>query len=427
MSGDRYGQEVTVLLVADRPCDAERVELLLSEARGAMAVHTGMFTVTRVGRLAAALELLGQEQFDVVLTDLRLADSEGLPTLSNVRAAAPDVPVVVLTDVDDDGLALAAIQQGAQDYLVKDRLDGRLLRRVIRHAIHRKRAEVEILTRARQLEANRARIEQQAAELRDRADELDRINRELDDFAYIASHDLKEPLRGISGYCQILREDYQERLDDEGRRRLDALIEMCSRLGGLIESLLTYSRAGKVRPAETGIDLNRVLHRTLESLRPAIDERGASVQVVDRLPRVNGDAALVDMVLANLISNGLKFNRSERPEVEIGCLVGDPPTIYVRDNGIGIAAKHHEAIFAIFRRLHNRNEYEGSGAGLTIVRKIVESHGGRVWLESEPGRGSTFFFTLAPCGEAPAARPSAKPPHWLERSDRRAKVKGRQW
>jgi len=116
-------------------------------------------------------------------------------------------------------------------------------------------------------------------------------------------------------------------------------------------------------------------------------------------------------VLANLVANAVKFNESSRPEVEIGALAGRPPVIYVRDNGIGIECQHHEAIFDIFRRLHSRTKYEGSGAGLTIVRKIVKAHGGRVWLDSEPGRGSTFYFTLAPDGEPTGTQA----PHWIVR------------
>jgi light-regulated signal transduction histidine kinase (bacteriophytochrome) len=145
------------------------------------------------------------------------------------------------------------------------------------------------------------------------------------------------------------------------------------------------------------------------------------VRVVDPLPVVQGDALLIGKVLANLISNGLKFNQSEIPQVEIGALAGNPPVIYVRDNGIGIPKQYHDEIFTIFRRLHGRARYEGSGAGLTIVRKIVESHGGRVWLESEPGRGTTFFFTLGPArGEATPAKPPTQPPHWATRPSHRA-------
>ncbi len=415
-------EKVRVLLVEDNPIDARKVREVLSEARGALDVRHGLFTITRVERLAPALELLGTEQFGVVLLDLRLPDSDGLETLTRVRAAALDVPIVVLAGVDDDRLALAAIQRGAQDFLAKEHLKSSLLGRTIRHAIERKRAEVQLRRHAREVEDARACIEEQAQELQQRTEQLDRINRELDDFAYIASHDLKEPLRGISSYCEILLEDYGLKLDADGQHKLHSLVTMCNRLETLISDLLTYCRVGGATPAETGIDLHPIIEEVLDTLRPAIDHLDATVRVVDRLPKVTGDPMLIGMVLSNLISNGLKFNNDEKPLLEIGCKPTSPATIFVRDNGIGIDPEHHKAIFTIFRRLHTRKKYEGSGAGLTIVRKIVESHGGRVWLESNEGTGSTFYFTLEPAAEVatePATEPvgplesAKKGPHWM--------------
>lgn len=394
-------ENVRVLLVEDNPIDARTVREVLSEARGAMDVRHGLFTVTRVERLEPALELLVAERFGVVLLDLRLPDSDGLETLAQIRSAAGNTPIVVLAGVDDDRLALAAIQQGAQDFLAKGRLESSLLRRTIRHAVERKRGEVQLRRHTREVELAHAHIEKQAQELKRRTEQLDRINRELDDFAYIASHDLKEPLRGISAYCEMLLEDYGLKLDDGGQHKLETLVNLCNRLETLISDLLTYCRVGGPTPAETGIDLNAVTDEVLDTLRPAIDYRNATVRVVDHLPTVTGDPTLIGMAISNLVSNGIKFNDNDRPVVEIGCLPTSPPTIFVRDDGIGIAEKHHEAIFTIFRRLHTRKEYDGSGAGLTIVRKIVESHGGRVWLESERGSGSTLYLTLEP-SEAPS-------------------------
>lgn len=409
-------EQFRVLLVEDSATDAQMVRHALSETRGAMAVRRGLFALTRVDHLTPALRLLARRDFAVVLLDLGLPDSTGLETLAAVRAAASDVPVVVLAGLDDDGLALTAIQRGAQDYLTKDRLDGCLLRRTLRHAIERKRAEVQLLQHARRIENAHQRIQRQAQQLEIRAEQLDRINRELDDFTYIASHDLKEPLRGIRAYCEILLEDYHDKLDVPGQQRLATLVDLCDRLETLIGDLLTYCRVGGARPADTGIDLHAVVDEVLDTLRTAIDRRGASVRVVGRLPKVTGDATLLGIALGNLISNGLKFNDRAQPQLEIGCLPTDPPTFYVRDDGIGIEPRHHEAIFTIFRRLHGRKKYEGTGAGLTIVQKIVQSHGGRIWVESELGAGSTFFFTLAADVEKPAGKPPTRPPHWVKRT-----------
>lgn len=259
---------------------------------------------------------------------------------------------------------------------------------IVRDITDRKQAEEQTRVHLERLEAATAELEAKAAELA-------RANQELDDFTYVASHDLKEPLRGISSYCGILLEEYQDQLDDNGRRMMSTLVALCQRLERLIDDLLTYSRLGRA-PELAPVDLDEVLDAVLETLGPAIDGRGGVVRRTGRLPAALADATTIALVLQNLISNGLKFNESQPPEVEIGCTEGEMLTIYVRDNGIGIDPRRHEAVFAMFRRLHGRQKYEGTGAGLTIVRKIVEAHGGRVWLESSPGCGSTFSFTLAP-------------------------------
>jgi len=245
---------------------------------------------------------------------------------------------------------------------------------------------------------------------------------DLEDFAYLASHDLKEPLRGISAYCEILLEDLDGKLDADARRRLRTMLGMCNRLDTMIDNLLAYWRLGHVPPAKTEVDLNRVVHDALRTLAPVIEQRRGRVRVAGPLPKATADPAALGMVFGNLISNGLKFNDSPQPWVEIGTSGSRPLTIYVRDNGIGIPREHHETIFALFRRLHSRKRYNGTGAGLAIVRKIVESYGGRVWVESEPGRGSSFYFSLGPAtlpaaaavrpDPAQARKPAAKPPHW---------------
>ena len=256
---------------------------------------------------------------------------------------------------------------------------------IVRDVTEREAATRQTRTQMLKLQEVKENLEAKAAELA-------KTNRELDDFTYIASHDLKEPLRGISSYCQILLEDYNDRLDDDGQRRLGALVGLCQRLSRLIDDLLWYSQIARAEPEATPIDLNEITSDVIDTLGPAIDQRNAVVRVRGTLPTVEADRVLTGEVFRNLIANALKFNDSPEPSVEIGCT--DEATFYVRDNGIGIPECHHEAVFTMFRRLHSRRKYEGTGAGLTFVRKIVESHGGRVWLSSEPGVGSTFYFTL---------------------------------
>lgn len=236
------------------------------------------------------------------------------------------------------------------------------------------------------------------AELARRAEELARSNRELDDFAYIASHDLKAPLRGIHNYASFLAEDYGDKIDAEGQAKLQTLGRLAKRMEDIINDLLTFSRVGRTGLSFAEVDLNAVLADVLETLKVFLDEAGATVEVPAPLPRLRCDQVRVRAIFHNLVTNGVKYNDNAAKRIEISWRT-DPaaggPVFSVADNGIGIPEKHREKIFGIFKRLHSGDKYGGgTGAGLAIVKKIVEQHHGRVWLESEPGRGSTFHFTL---------------------------------
>jgi light-regulated signal transduction histidine kinase (bacteriophytochrome) len=236
--------------------------------------------------------------------------------------------------------------------------------------------------------------------------ELERSNDELDSFAYIASHDLKEPLRGIHNYASFLLEDYADQLDEDGVAKLRTLVRLSRRMEELIESLLHFSRVGRLDLHAVPTDLNQVLEESLEALQVRIEQTGAYVRVPQPLPTVNCDPLATGEIFTNLISNALKYNNKAEKWVEVGWLPAPEPaggsetgpvTLYIRDNGIGIEERHYENVFKIFKRLHGRDQYGGgTGAGLTIVKKMVERQGGRIWLESTPGEGTIFFFTLSP-------------------------------
>ena len=231
------------------------------------------------------------------------------------------------------------------------------------------------------------------------AEELTKSNKELDDFAYIASHDLKEPLRGIHNYANFLLEDYGDKLDEQGKHKLETLSRLCGRLEGFIESLLQYSRLGQTELGRQEVDLSEVIDGVVDSLQFSLDENGVAIEQNGRMPVTRCDRVRIGEVFHNLIVNAIKYNDKPDKRIELGVLTNDtgktPDVYYVRDNGIGIPEKHHDSVFRIFKRLHGRNKYGGgNGAGLTIVRKIVEQHGGTIWLETEPGVGTTFFFTL---------------------------------
>jgi PAS domain S-box-containing protein len=234
-----------------------------------------------------------------------------------------------------------------------------------------------------------------AHSLRESNVELSRSNQELDDFAYIASHDLKEPLRGIHNYATFLIEDYGERLDNEGHAKLETLKRLSQRMEALINALLEFSRVGRLDLAMKPVDLNQVMRDVKDSLRVSLEETRTEVRIPRALPVVEGDRVRVGEVFYNLVTNAMKYNDKPERWIEVGWKEGAPPVFYVRDNGIGIREKHQESIFRIFKRLHAREAFGGgTGAGLTIVKKIVQRHGGRIWLESAFGEGTTFYFTL---------------------------------
>jgi signal transduction histidine kinase len=252
-----------------------------------------------------------------------------------------------------------------------------------------KRVEERTLALRQEL-AERRRAEQ---ELETRNEELHRSNQDLDDFAYIASHDLKEPLRGIHNFSVFLLEDYGEQFDAEGRAKLETLTRLSRRMETLIDSLLHFSRLGRVDLAIDDVDLNDLVAEVVDSLGIHLRESGVEIRIPRPLPVVRCDRVRVRELFYNLVINAVKYNDKAEKWVEIG--QAENGAFYVRDNGIGIQEKHFDSIFRIFKRLHGRDKFGGgTGAGLTIVKKIVERHNGRIWVESTFGEGTTIYFTL---------------------------------
>jgi signal transduction histidine kinase len=251
------------------------------------------------------------------------------------------------------------------------------------------------------LAATNQRLQKANQDLERASADLTRSNRELEQFAYVASHDLQEPLRMISNYLELMKRRAGEKLSDQERQYVDYAVDGATRMRSLILDLLAFSRAG-AEAKRAPVDTQGVLDEALHNLEAKIVESGAQI-THDPLPRVMADRTQTLQVLQNLLGNALKFRREgEPPRIHVGASVeGDLAIFRVRDNGIGIDPSHQDRIFQLFQRLHSRGEYPGTGIGLAICKKIVEGHGGRMWVQSRAGEGSTFSFTL------PLAPPAA--------------------
>jgi chemotaxis family two-component system sensor kinase Cph1 len=231
--------------------------------------------------------------------------------------------------------------------------------------------------------------------LRAAHDELARSNAELQQFAYVASHDLQEPLRMIGSYTQLLEKRYGEKLDQDAREFMDFIVDGATRMKQLIEDLLAYSRIGTRGKDLRTVQSQVALDKALVNLRAAVQASGASI-THDALPEVQADETQLVQLLQNLVGNAIKFRKKEQPlVVRVGAEdAGSEWHFSVSDNGIGIEPQYFERIFMVFQRLHARDEYAGTGIGLAICKKVADRHGGRLWVESGFGKGSTFHFTF---------------------------------
>jgi PAS domain S-box-containing protein len=230
-------------------------------------------------------------------------------------------------------------------------------------------------------------------ELQQHRQELERSNEDLEHFAYVASHDLREPLRMVGGFAELFAQRYKGKLDNTADEFISYMIDGVRRMDSLITMLLQYSRAGKDDNFGP-VDMNSIMKRTLLNLGSVIEESSSQI-TCDTLPLVNGDETALGNVMLNLISNGIKFRGEQQPKIHISAEdAGDKWVISVADNGIGFEPQFNEAVFTMFRRLHTQAEYPGSGIGLAICKRIIERHGGHIWVESQPGKGSVFHLSF---------------------------------
>ncbi|HTB31280.1 MAG TPA: ATP-binding protein, partial [Bacteroidia bacterium] len=230
-------------------------------------------------------------------------------------------------------------------------------------------------------------------ELENKAKELERSNAELEQFAYVASHDLQEPLRTISSYVQLIAERYKDKIDKDANEFIDFAVDGSNRMRLLINSLLEYSRVNKIKPFEW-VEPVEIIEDVLQDMKDQVVESGAIIDYTE-LPKIYADPVLIGQLFQNLIGNAIKFRDGKNPEIKITGKKENGEVLFsVKDNGIGIKKEYDDKIFVIFQRLNSREKYPGTGIGLSICKKIVERHGGKIWVESEPDKGATFYFTI---------------------------------
>lgn len=406
----------SILLVDDQPANLTALEAILAPlGHRLVSADSG----------AAALKHILMHDFAAILLDARMPGLDGYETAALIRQRerSANTPIIFLTaDAGDRADTLRAYDQGAVDFLGKPfepkilrakvaifislYLQGEQIKQQAESMRAQERASV-LAEAARQtaerlrdqerahvarLEKEQRRAELHAAELSQVTAELVRSNRELEQVAYGASHDLKAPLRGIATVCDWLEEDLVDAMTDDARKHLGQLRSRVRRMGAIVDGILAFARVGQTRvPAET-VDLGAVLADVVELLQPP---EGATIHIAPAMPVAYVQRLLLEQVFANLIGNALKYARRIDPRVRVGVDTSETDRFFefwVTDNGPGIAEAYHQRIWSLFQRLESQDEIEGTGVGLALVKKIVEGQGGRAWVESQPGHGATFRF-----------------------------------
>jgi signal transduction histidine kinase len=329
---------------------------------------------------AAALAELGKTKFHLLLADLMMPEMGGIDLLRAALKLDPDLVPIIMTGQGTIDTAVEAMKTGALDYILKPFKLGVVM---------------PVLSRAltvRQLRLEKAELEQR---VRARTLELEAANKELEAFSYSVSHDLRAPLRAVASFSQILVQEHAAQMSEEAGRFLKIITSNTRRMEQLIEDLLRLSRLGREPLAKKTVDLSVLVHEVVEELRQ--DQGGRPIEVrVGRLPGQEADPALLRQAFINLLSNAFKFTREKNPAVvEVDCRKQEGEDVYfVRDNGAGFDMQYAEKLFGVFQRLHSGEEFEGTGVGLSIVQRVIQRHGGRIWAEGQVGQGATFYFTL---------------------------------
>ncbi len=380
----------TLLMVEDSPEDRVVYRRFLSRD------SEFDYTILEATLGQQALDLCQQSTPDCILLDYQLPDMDGITLLHKLVASAQShiYPIVMLTGAADVNLAVRAMKNGVHDFLNKDRVTLESLQQALNNAIEKVSLQCQLQDQNAQLRQITETLEQQVYErtlaLAQSNQELERSNRELEQFAYVASHDLKAPLRAINNLAQWISQDAESLLPHQSKEHLKKLHGRVARMENLLEDLLTYSRAGRVRHSVEKIDLALLVKNVLAVLTPPAEFK---ILLETSLSSIRTERVPLETVLRNLIGNAIKHHHRLNGQVIISAQEAEKGLLFsVSDDGPGIATDFHTRIFEIFQTLKPRDKVEGSGMGLSIIKKIIESRGGAISVDSAEGRGAIFRF-----------------------------------
>jgi len=366
-------EKANILIVDDKMNNIFVLEEILS--------HPGRNFIRAIdGReaLKAALD----EEVDLIILDVQMPNMDGFEVAQILKShkRTRDIPIIFASaEKKEHQFMLKGFEEGAVDYLYKP-LDPALTK-----------ARVSVLL---QLHLQKKELIRKNLMLEKYTLEIQQLNADLESFSYSVSHDLRAPLRSINGYARIIQEEHKEQLNEEIRRLFGNIQNSAGRMGVLIDSLLEFSRLGRRKIAKSGVNMMELVQKVLQDLHQ--DRSNKTSIHIGPLPPAEGDPGLLHQVMMNLVSNAIKYSaKKEAPVIEIGSSEKEEEYIYfVKDNGTGFNMAYVHKLFGVFQRLHNNDEFPGSGVGLAIVQRIVNKHGGRVWAEGRPGEGATFLFSL---------------------------------
>ena len=439
-----------ILIAEDSLTQAENLRYFL-EQQGYQVV------AAKNGR--EALELMTRYKPDLLISDIVMPEMDGYELCHCIRSdqGMQDLPIIFLTVLSDPADIMKSLECGADGFIIKPFKEEPLIERIrlllasqdlrkheekqepVEVVFHGKKYRVnadrlqimnllvstyeaavetnselrkaqrelqdlsaELAAQSEELQLQNEELSTLAEELQKRTTELEAANRklkfanrELESFSYSVSHDLKAPIRAIQGFSRMLLGEHAARLDEEGHRLLDVIVNNTQIMSKLIDDLLELSQVGRHQLRRSQVDLDALARQVFKQLREQEPKREIQLTIND-LPQVWGDPALINQIMMNLLGNAIKYTRTkENAAIEIGCHnEGSEDIFYVKDNGVGFEARYAYKLFGVFQRLHGGGEYEGTGVGLAIVKRIVQRHGGRVWAEGKPDEGAIFYFTL---------------------------------